>query len=335
MPQKKIRLGYIGAGGYSRRVLLPNFQKIPDVELTVVANSSRESSDAVAKAFGFARTAADWREVVNASDIDAIVIGTRTEAHFEMIPPVLDAGRHVLSMNALCRNAAMARELVAKAASRPDLVALVYPAGGPAYFLREDAMMRHLVEDGYLGTVLQVANYWYAPFFGLGSMFEVGSRWFGAHTRVFGYRRGYDVEGATVAARPGRGAVRPETNIALAELASGAIITYQHSTVAGETARPRWEVMGSAGHVVAYAGTANAPASFFGAKRGSNSVEPVPTPAEFDHGVSVEADFIAAIRGEREPDRAVPRFQDAMRLLQFGEVWRESTEKGGWCDLPQ
>ena len=334
MAQPTVRLGYIGAGAYSRRVLLPNFQKIPGVELVVVANSSPESSAAVAKTFGFARTAADWREVVDAKDIDSIVVGTRTEAHYEMIPPVLDAGRHLLSMNALCRNAAQACELTAKAAAHPNLVALVYPAGGAAYFLREDAMMRHLLDDGYVGTVLQVAHYWYAPFFGLGSMFEVGSRWFGQHTRILGYRRSYNVQGATVAGRAGRGEVRPETNIAMAELASGAIITYQHSTIAGETARARWEIAGADGYVVAYAGTANTAASFFGAKRGSRELVTLPVAPEYSSGVNVEADFIAAIRGERQPARAVPRFEDAMRLLQFGEVWRESTEKGGWCDLP-
>ena len=334
MAQPTVRLGYIGAGAYSRRVLLPNFRKIPGVELVVVANSRQETSDAVAKEFGFARSVADWREVVGADDIDAIVVGTRTAAHYEMIPPVLEAGRHVLSMNALCRTAAQARELTAKAAERPNLVALVYPAGGVAYFLREDAMMRHLLDDGYVGTVLQVANHWYAPFFGLGSMFEVGSRWFGQHTRIFGYRRGYDVQGATVAGRVGRGEVRPETNIAIAELANGAIITYQHSTIAGETARPRWEIVGSDGYVVACAGIDDAPASFFGAKRGSRELEPLPIPPEYSDGVSVEADFIAAIGGERLPARAIPRFEDAMRLLQFGEVWRESTQHSGWCDLP-
>lgn len=335
LAHRTIRLGYIGAGGYSKRVLLPNFQKVPDVELTVVANSTPESSAAVARAFGFKRVANDWRAVVDADDVDAIVIGTRTEAHFEMIPPVLAAGRHVLSMNALSRTAAQARTLSEHAASHPDLVALVYPAGGNAYFLREDAMMRHLIDDGYIGTVLQAEDHWYAPFFGLGSMFEVGSRWFGRHTRLLGYRRGYDVEGATVAARPGRGAVRPETNIALAELASGGIVTYQHSTVAGETARPRWEITGSAGHVIAYAATGDAPASFVGAKRGSKTLEPLPVPAEYDRGVSVEADFIAAIRGERQPARAIPRFTDAMHLLQFGEVWKDSVDKGCWCDLPE
>ena len=334
MAQPTVRLGYIGAGAYSRRVLLPNFKKIPGVKLVVVANSSQDTSDAVAKEFGFTRAVADWREVVGADDIDAIVVGTRTEAHYEMIPPVLEAGRHVLSMNALCRNATQARELTVKAAERPNLVALVYPAGGTAYFLRDDAMMRHLLDDGYVGTALQVADYWYAPFFGLGSMFEVGSRWFGQHIRIFGYRRGYNVKGATVAGRAGRGEVRPETNIAIAELASGAIITYQHSTVAGETARPRWEIVGSDGYVVAYAGAGNVPASFFGARRGSSQLEPLTIPPEYDTGVSVEADFIAAIRGERVPASAIPRFEDAMRLLQFGEVWRESTEKGSWCDLP-
>ena len=334
MAQPTVRLGYIGAGAYSRRVLLPNFQKIPGVELVVVANSSQESSATVATTFGFARTAADWREVVDAKDVDAIVVGTRTEAHYEMIPLVLEAGRHLLSMNALCRNAAQARELTAKAAAHPNLVTLVYPAGGTAYFLREDAMMRHLLDDGYVGTVLQVAHYWYSPFFGLGSMFEVGNRWFGRHTRILGYRRSYNVQGATVAGRAGRGEVRPETNIAIAELASGAIITYQHSTVAGATARPRWEIIGADGYVVAYAGTGNTPASFFGAKRGASELEPLTIPSAYCGGVNVEDDFIAAIRGERVPARAIPRFEDAMQLLRFGEVWRESTEKGGWCDLP-
>jgi predicted dehydrogenase len=329
-----IRIGYIGAGGYSRRVLLPNFKKIPGVELVVVANSNPETTNAVAREFRFNRTANDWRAVIDAGDIDAIVVGTRTEAHHEMIPPVLASGRHVLCMNALCRTATQARELTALAGARPKQVALVYPAGGAAYFLREDRMMRHLLDEGYIGTVLQAANYWYAPFFGLGSMFEVGSRWLGRHTRILGYRRGYNVEGATVPARAGRGDVRPETNIAMAELAGGGIITYQHSTVAGDTARARFEIIGAAGNVVVYTGNATAPATFFGAKRGSRGLEPLPIPPEYADGVHVEADFIAAIRGERQPALAVPRFEDAMRLLQFGEVWRDSSRKGGWCDLP-
>ncbi len=111
MALQTVRIGYIGAGAYSRRVLLSNFQKIPGVELVVVANSRQETSDAAAKEFGFARSVADWRDVVGAPDIDAIVIGTRTDARYEMLPPVLEAGRHVLSMNALCHNATLARSV--------------------------------------------------------------------------------------------------------------------------------------------------------------------------------------------------------------------------------
>ena len=79
---------------------------------------------------------------------------------------------------------------------------------------------------------------------------------------------------------------------------------------------------------------ATTPATFFGAKRGSRDLAPLPIPPEYADGVHVEADFIAAIRGERQPARAVPRFEDARQLLQFGEVWKESSQKGGWCDLP-
>ena len=124
-----------------------------------------------------------------------------------------------------------------------------------------------------------------------------------------------------------------ETNMALAELANGGMITYQHSTVAGDTAKPRWEVVGSAGYVIAYAGTATEPGTFFGAKHGSPSLEPLAVPPEYAHGVNVEADFIAAIRGEREPNRAITRFNEARRLLEFGEVWKKSVERGCWVDL--
>ena len=63
MAQPTVRLGYIGAGAYSRRVLLPNFRKVPGVELVVVANSSQETSDAIANEFGFAHSVADWRDL--------------------------------------------------------------------------------------------------------------------------------------------------------------------------------------------------------------------------------------------------------------------------------
>ena len=79
MAQQTIRLGWIGTGRFSRRQLLPAFNKIQGVKLVVVANSSLESSQRAAQELGFERAASHWREVIEASDIDAVVAAKTKE----------------------------------------------------------------------------------------------------------------------------------------------------------------------------------------------------------------------------------------------------------------
>ncbi|MBI2172263.1 MAG: Gfo/Idh/MocA family oxidoreductase [Chloroflexi bacterium] len=334
MTSRTVRIGFIGAGRFSQNRLLPQLKKVPGVELVVVANSTPESSQRVAQQFGFGRTAGDWREVVAAKDVEAIVVGTRTAMHPEMCIPVLEAGKHLLSMNAIAPDLAGARAMLQASQTRPNLVALVYPG---QFYLREEAMMQWLLHEGYAGKVLHVLDYWHTRFFGLGSQFEIANRWFGPHTRVFGYRKGFEVppRGADHHARD----VRPESNVVLAELASSASLTYIHSTVAGESALSRFEVYGDLGSIVCYA-EGQAKTGFFGAKGTDKELQPIPVPANLKEadgslkGVAVEAEFIAAVRGEKQPGPAVPHFIDGVRLLEFAEAWRKSAESGTWCALP-
>ena len=71
-----IRLGFIGAGGICEQRHLPNLVKMPGVKLVAVCNRSPESSRRVLEKWGFARTADDWQQIVEADDIDAVFIGT-------------------------------------------------------------------------------------------------------------------------------------------------------------------------------------------------------------------------------------------------------------------
>ena len=139
-----VRVGFIGAGGFSRSRLIPNLKQIPGVELVAVANSTPESSARVASEFGFQRAAADWRAVVEAPDVDAIVLGTRTDMHSAMIPSILDGGKHLLSMNALARTAEEAHAMVAAARHNADRVTFVYPAAVGPFYLVEDDLVRSL-----------------------------------------------------------------------------------------------------------------------------------------------------------------------------------------------
>jgi predicted dehydrogenase len=332
--QKTVRLGYVGAGRFSRSRLLPAFKDIPGVELVAVCNSTVESGQSVAQEFGFQRVTKEWQEVMAAPDIDAVVIGTLTPLHHDISIAALDADKHVLTLNGIASSLQEANDMFQKAQEKPDLVALVYPTSS---YLAEDAFMRTLLEEGYVGRVLMVMDYWYSPAFRLANQFEVAHRWFGEHTSLLAYRKSFEVENPAVDQR-GR-PVRSEANLVVSELASGATITYLHSTVAEQAALTRFEVYGTEGSLFCYA-RGQARQSVYGVKSGETEAGPIEVPSQLQPAIedprstSVERSFISAVRGEGPPSPAFSRFWDGVRLMEFAEVWRLSIERGGWCDLP-
>ncbi len=333
MAEQTVRIGHIGAGRWSKNVILPALKQIPGVELVTVANSSAESSAAVAEHFGFARTAADWREVIEASDVDAVILGTRTEMHAGVVEAILGAGKHLLMMNAIARNAEEAARMVEASAAAPRQVALVYPAVFGPFYVKEDAAMTAVLESGAVGDVMHVRTSWQTPFFGLGSMFEPCHRWFGEHARILGWRKQYDVPPTIT---PEGREIRPQVNLALAELHSGATIAYEHSTIAGG-AQARVEVFGTEGTLLAYAGGQDV-GGFFRASKDGNQLQPIALPPDLERSLTtplpVEAEFIAAVRGERAAAAAIPRFVEGLHMLEFTEAWSASRDAGAWRDLP-
>ena len=76
-----IRVGIVGAGRNVRRRHISGFRAIEGVEIVSVCNSSRESSERVAKELGIPKVYDNWLELVRAPDTDAICIGTFAHLH--------------------------------------------------------------------------------------------------------------------------------------------------------------------------------------------------------------------------------------------------------------
>ena len=335
MSQQTVRLGHIGAGRFSQSRLLPAFKSIPGVELTAVSNSTPESGQRVAQEFGFHRVYDTWQELVGASDIDAVVIGTNPPLHLDMCIQALDADKHLLMLNAIAPTLEEAKDMHEKAQQKPGLVALVYPG---QFYLREDALMRSLLEEGYVGQIVQVLVYWYTPYFGLGSQFEVARRWFGEHTKVFAYRKAFEIQ-VPAADQPPE-VTNASTNLVMGELESEGAVTYFHNTVAGGTNLARIEVYGSEGVLVCYS-YGQIKEGIYGAKKGETELRPLAVPPDMQEAwaypnanIPVEANFISAIRDGQPASPAIPRFWDGVKLLEFVLAWRYSTGRGTWCDLP-
>jgi predicted dehydrogenase/threonine dehydrogenase-like Zn-dependent dehydrogenase len=90
-----LRLGVIGAGSFASSMLLPHLAKRDDVRLTYVATTSGLSAADAARKFGFATTTTDYRAVLSAADVDAVLIATRHAAHASMTAEALQAGKSV------------------------------------------------------------------------------------------------------------------------------------------------------------------------------------------------------------------------------------------------
>ncbi|MBZ5668192.1 MAG: bi-domain-containing oxidoreductase [Acidobacteriia bacterium] len=100
----KIRIGWIGAGNFSRAKLLPALRKLHNLELAGLANATGVSASRVSKSFRFQYCTTDASAVLNDPTIDAVFIGTRHHLHGPMVLAALESGKHVFVEKPLCVN---------------------------------------------------------------------------------------------------------------------------------------------------------------------------------------------------------------------------------------
>jgi polar amino acid transport system substrate-binding protein len=92
--EKSISLGVIGAGGYVPAMLLPHF-KSEGVEFRSIATASGVSAHDVGKRFGFAYAVSSANEVLDDSEVNLLVVGTRHNLHAELAQGALERNKHV------------------------------------------------------------------------------------------------------------------------------------------------------------------------------------------------------------------------------------------------
>jgi predicted dehydrogenase/threonine dehydrogenase-like Zn-dependent dehydrogenase len=101
--EASIRLGVIGAGGYVPQMLLPHF-KTAGVEFRSIATASGISAHDVGKRFGFAYAVSSADEVIDDSDVNLVVIGTRHDLHAELACKALERNKDVFVEKPLALN---------------------------------------------------------------------------------------------------------------------------------------------------------------------------------------------------------------------------------------
>lgn len=102
-PAAAVRLGLIGAGGYAKAMLLPNF-KAAGAEFQSIATASGVTARAVGEQHGFRSCVSSADEVIEDENTNLIVIATRHDVHAKLAQRALRRGRHVFVEKPLALN---------------------------------------------------------------------------------------------------------------------------------------------------------------------------------------------------------------------------------------
>jgi predicted dehydrogenase len=348
MPNR-VRIGIIGAGSFTTNRMLPNFQKLPDVEVTVVANRSRESSERVAERFGIPEIASDYRELVANPNVDAVFIGAPPSVHKEATFAALDAGKHVLCQTRFATSVAEARDMqeYADEARARGVRTMLVP---PAPYYQGSKFVEHLIKSGYLGTLRHVQGFnvnasfadpttplsagrndlaLYGQFnaIQLGLSYDVMSRWTGHARSVVAQRALFVPQRPLTPDGPMAPNPYPDEVTVIADTTSGAV-AMNVVNWSLHFADARIELYGSEGTVV-YKQRGDV---ILAARAGEEGLKQTAIPAEHDNPWRVEEEFVRLVRGE--VDEASFTFADGVKNMEYLEASYYSAVEGRRIELP-
>ncbi|OJW21514.1 MAG: dehydrogenase [Planctomycetales bacterium 71-10] len=337
MPRGTIRIAIIGAGAIVRSKHVPNFRAIRGVELVGVCNRRRESSARAARELGLPKTYGNWEDVIQDPSVDAVLIGAWPYMHCPVTLAALDAGKHVLTQARMAMNAREAQRMLDRAREATGQAAMVVPS---PYGLAGEAFVRSLIADGFLGTLREVhvdglagdladpstpmgwrqkTRYSGFNMLTLGILHETVSRWVPPARRVLAYASKLVPERFDPESNRTKAVGTPDSVQVLTTHEDGSVGTYRLSAVLWGGRSMGVALHGSEGSLFYDLLTDEVR----GVRRGEDAPRALPIPDGLRGGWRVEADFVAAIRGERPVTHT--DFATGARYMQFTEAVARSS----------
>lgn len=92
---KRLKLGVIGTGRIGKVHIATLVQSVPEADVVAVADVNIEGAKELAAQFGISFVSADYKEVINHPEVDAVVICSPTDTHAKYIVESAQAGKHI------------------------------------------------------------------------------------------------------------------------------------------------------------------------------------------------------------------------------------------------
>lgn len=153
---EKTKIGIIGLGGVAQLVHLPNLIKLPNVEVSAVAEINRNRLQTIADKFNIKQKFLSYSDLLENGNVDAVIIATPTSTHKDIAIDCLQAGKDVLVEKPLARTYQEAKQVyeAAKKSKRKLMV-------GMNLRYRPDSMLlRSLINSNEIGEPFYIKCGW-------------------------------------------------------------------------------------------------------------------------------------------------------------------------------
>ncbi|AWB91693.1 Gfo/Idh/MocA family oxidoreductase [Aeromicrobium chenweiae] len=153
MPVTPVRIGLIGAGRIGASHASVIARRVPEATLVAVADPRPGVAAGVAEPLG-ARGETSVQAILEADDVNAVVIAASSVAHSDLIVAAAEAGKHVFSE----KPAGMSLAEIDTARTATAQAGVAFQVGFNRRFAREFVAAREAIVSGRLGTVRQLRS---------------------------------------------------------------------------------------------------------------------------------------------------------------------------------
>jgi predicted dehydrogenase len=153
---RKIRFGIVGCGMVFKSMFGPIFKYLDSGECVAVMDTDIAAAKWVRQHYGINEVYSNFREMLQRSNIEAVIIGSPVFAHKEQVIESAKAGMHVFCEKPMARTVSECQQLI-DACKQHNAILMV---GFMKRFNRCFKLVKQMIEAGELGDVFQVRTEW-------------------------------------------------------------------------------------------------------------------------------------------------------------------------------
>lgn len=327
----KLRWGLIGCGDIARKRVAPALRDTEGSELIAISRAQANLAASFAKDFGATRWYAEWRDLLNDDEIDAVYIATPVHVHAVQAIAAAEAGKHVLCEKPMAMNVEECDRMIEAGRSQGVKLGVAYYR----HFYPVVDRIKEIVRSGEIGgpALAQIDAFeWFDPvagdprswllqrqLAGGGPMFDFGCHRIEVLLNIFGPVS----EVKALMANTVFNREVEDTSVAMFRFAGGvcAVLSVTHATA---EAKDTLSIFGSLGSVCV--STLNDGKLRVNGKSGER-FEAHP-PAANLHAPLID-DFITAVLRNREPRVSGETGRRVARIEE--EIYRQSDATANSC----